>query len=146
MGMSTAFGTALLNHILENANIANIGDATGLQGSGTVGNLYISLHSADPTAGGNQSSNEVTYTGYARVACARTSGVWTVSGMTFQNAAAVTFPTSTGGSVTATYFALGTSASGAGMIVGSGALTASLAIANGTEPQFAAGVLTGSVS
>ena len=44
MPASTTFENLLLQHILQNANIANIGDATGLRGSTTTGSLYISLH------------------------------------------------------------------------------------------------------
>ena len=36
----------LLTHIFENGTVPLIGDATGLLGAGTVGNLYLSLHNA----------------------------------------------------------------------------------------------------
>jgi hypothetical protein len=104
--------------------------------------LYVSLHTADPTEAGDQTSNEATYTDYARVAVARTAGGWTVSGATAENAAAIVFPEASGGSDTLTHFAIGELASGAGDLYYIGALTASLAVSTGIEPQFAAGDLT----
>lgn len=76
---SNAFLSELAEHILNNAAIALIGDATGLPESATDGSLYVSLHTADPGATGNQTTNECAYTSYARVAVARTGAAWTVS-------------------------------------------------------------------
>ena len=53
MSASNAFETALLNNILKNAAIANVGDATGLPGSATAGILYVALHTADPGEAGD---------------------------------------------------------------------------------------------
>jgi hypothetical protein len=86
-------------------------------------NLFVSLHSADPGEGGTQSTNEVAYTGYARVAGARTSGGWTVSGTDptqVVNAATITFPICGATGATATHWAIGTLVSGAGVILASG--------------------------
>lgn len=143
MSKSNTFENDLLLLLFNNTNIANIGDATGLRGSSAAGNLYIALHTADPGEAGDQTTNEVAYTSYARVAVARSSGGFTVATNTVTNAAAITFPQCTGGAATATHFSIGTSASGAGKILYSGALTASLAISNGITPEFAAGDLDG---
>ena len=40
----------LLELIFQNLDAANIGDATGLRGSSAAGNMWISLHTADPDA------------------------------------------------------------------------------------------------
>lgn len=104
-------------------------------------NLFVSLHTADPTEAGDQTSNEATYGAYARVAVARTSGGWTVSGNAATNAAAIVFPEATSGTNTITHFAIGELTSGAGDLYYIGALTASLAVSTGIEPQFAAGDL-----
>jgi hypothetical protein len=104
--------------------------------------LYVSLHTADPTAAGTQSSNEAAYTGYARVAVARTSGGWSISSETISNVAAINFPLATGGSETETYVGVGTAASGAGVLLWAGPLTSGLAVSNGITPSFAAGALT----
>ena len=106
-------------------------------------NLYVSLHTGDPGEGGNQTTSECAYGSYARVTVARSSSGFTVSGNSVQNTALIQFPQCTSGSETATYFAIGTATSGAGQIIVSGALSASLAISSGIQPQFAAGALTG---
>lgn len=142
MSMSNAFETALLQHILENSDLANVGDATGLRGSTTAGVLYISLHTADPGEAGTQASNEVAYTGYARVSVVRSAAGWTVTNGVGTNDAAITFPQCTGGTSTATHFGIGSAVSGAGNLFISGALAASLAISNNVTPEFAAGQLS----
>lgn len=54
--------TDLLELIFNNVDWANIGDATGLPGSAVAGSLYISLHTASPGEGGDQTTNEASYT------------------------------------------------------------------------------------
>jgi hypothetical protein len=138
---TNAFETSLLGLIFTNANIASIGDATGLRGSSTAGVFYISLHTADPGETGSQNTSEAAYTSYARVSVARSGSAWTVSGNNASNAAAINFPAATGGSATCTYFGIGTDSSGAGNLLFSGALNASLAVSNGITPAFAIGDL-----
>ncbi len=142
MSLSNAFETALLQHIFNNNDVANIGDATGIRGSTAAGSLYVSLHTADPGEAGTQATSEATYTSYARVAVARTSGGWTISGNAVSNTAAINFPACTGGTNTITHFGIGTLASGAGTLLFSGALTASLAVSNGITPSFNASQLS----
>lgn len=141
MPMSTAMITAMLDLYFNNTNHANIGDATGLVASTADGNFYIGLHTATPGAGGDQTTNEATYTSYARVAVARTAAGWTISGTNVSNAAAVIFPTATGGSDTITHFSIGSAASGAGNLNWAGALDSSLAVSNLITPSFAIGEL-----
>jgi hypothetical protein len=142
MSMTNAAEANLLNLLFVNIDWANIGDAAGLQNSATAGSFYVSLHTADPGEAGDQSTSEVAYTSYARVAVARSAGGWTLTAQTISNTALVQFPTATGGTATATYFGIGTDLSGAGNLLMSGALTSSLSISNGIQPQFAAGALT----
>ena len=104
--------------------------------SSPLTNLYVSLHTADPTASGSQSSSEVTYTSYARVAVARTSSGWSVSGETVTPVAAITFPAGTGGSGTATNFGIGSAASGAGSLFYEGTISPSIVTGNGITPQL----------
>ena len=141
MSKSNTFETDLLNLIFVNTDIALIGDAAGLQNSATAGSLYVSLHTADPGEAGTQATNETAYTNYARVAVARTVGGWTVSGNTVSNAALVQFAQCGVTGATLTHFGVGTDASGAGKLLYSGALTSSLAVSSGIQPQFAAGDL-----
>jgi len=104
--------------------------------------VYLALHTADPTASGNQTSSEATYTSYDRVQVARTSGGWDVSGTTARNHALLQFPQCTGGSNTITHVSVGTAASGSGQILYVGALSSPLSVTNLIQPQFAATGLT----
>jgi hypothetical protein len=112
MSKSNAFETLLLQHIFLNADIADIGDAAGLQNSATAGSLYISLHTADPGEGGTQSTSEASYTGYARVAVVRTSSGWSVTGDTATNVDEILFGTCTASGQTITHVGCGVSSSG----------------------------------
>jgi hypothetical protein len=100
--------------------------------------LFVSLHTADPGAAGSQTTSEAAYTGYARVAVARTSGGWSISNETISNVGAINFPLCTGGSETETFVGVGTASSGAGVLLWAGPLTAGLAVSNGITPSFAA--------
>ena len=142
MSATNAFETGILSLIFENANFANIGDATGLRGSSTAGVFYISLHTADPTDAGDQTSSEATYTDYARVSVARSTSGWTVSGNAATNDAAITFPACTGGSSVCTHIGIGSDASGTGNLWFKGTLTPSLSISNGITPEIAIGQAT----
>ena len=145
MSMTNSAEAALLDLLFLNVDWANIGDAGGLQNSAAAGSFYISLHTADPGEAGSQTTNEVAYTSYARVAVARTAGGWTRSVSTVSNTALVQFPQATGGTATATHFGIGTDSSGAGNLLLKGALNSSLSISNGIQPQFAAGAMTATV-
>lgn len=141
MSMSNAFETKILELICNNAAIANIGDASGLQPSAIAGSLYVSLHTGDPGEAGNQGTNETVYTNYARVGVVRTAGAWAVSGDTVSNVALVQFPQCGATGATITYVGVGVSptAGDTGMLLFSGQLSASLTVANLIQPQFAAG-------
>ncbi len=141
MSMTNAAETALLTLIFNNTDWANVGDAAGLQNSAAAGSFYISLHTADPGETGNQSTSEANYTSYARVAVARTSGGWTISGNNVSNAAEIAFPAATGGSSTVTHFGIGSAASSTGNLFYKGALSSSLAVSGGITPSFAIGEL-----
>lgn len=118
---------------------ANVADNAA---SGPLTNLYLSLHTADPGVGGSQLTNETSYTNYARIAVARTTGGWAVpSGGATSNAALAQFAQCGASGATITHVAIGTAASGAGLVLYAGALNASLAVSNLIQPQFAAGDL-----
>ena len=57
MSKSNAFENDLLKHVFNNDAIALVGDATGLRGSTVAGDLYVSLHTADPDVFVNESSS-----------------------------------------------------------------------------------------
>lgn len=116
MSKSDTWESDLLKLVFNNTTAAGIGDSTGLVGSGAAGSLYLSLHTADPTEGGNQTSSEATYTNYTRIATARTTGAWSVSGSAptqAANVAQVNFPQAATGSPsnTITHVGVGTATS-----------------------------------
>lgn len=134
----------ILKLLFNNTNWANVGDATGLRGSSTAGSFFISLHTANPGETGTQTTSEAAYTSYARVAVARSSGGWTISGTSptqAANAAAINFPQCTGSTETETHFIVGRDTSGAGESLYYGALTSSLAVSTNITPSFAIGAL-----
>ena len=107
--------------------------------SSPLTNLYVSLHTSDPGEAGDQTSNECAYGSYARVAVARTSGGWTVSGNSVSPAATISFPTASSGSETATHAAVGTASSGTGKILYRGAIVPNITITSGVTPELTTG-------
>jgi len=132
MSIGAAFREDILDLIYNAVAIANIADNAS---TSPLTNLYVSLHTADPNAG-TQSTSEVTYTSYARVAVARTSGGWTITANSVSPAATISFPAGTGGSGTATHAAVGTLSTGAGVIIDSGALSPTIATGDGITPEI----------
>jgi len=138
-----AFETAILQLIFQNANLAAIGDATGLRGSTTAGNFYIALYVTTPPSDSAQGT-ECSYTGYARKDILRASGAggWTVSANNAYNTSAITFAQCTVGSNTALAFSINKAgSSGVDDAIYWGDLSANLAISPGITPEFAAGDL-----
>jgi hypothetical protein len=134
MSKSDSFENSWLKLVFNATAIANIADNAA---TAPLTNLYVALHTADPGEAGTQSTSEISYTGYARVAVARTTGGWTVTGNSVSPAAAITFPASTGGTGgTANFFSVGVAASGATTILYSGAVSPTIAVASGVTPQL----------
>jgi hypothetical protein len=113
-------------------------DATLFSAAGSATNLYVGLHTASPGAGGDQTTNEISYTGYARVAVARTTGGWTASSaQSTSPVATIAFGAMTAGTGgTATHFSIGTGSSGAGKLICFGTITPNIPVSNGTTPQL----------
>jgi hypothetical protein len=102
-------------------------------------NIATSLHTADPTDSGTATSSEVTYTSYARVSVARTSGGFTVSGTApcqVVPVATISFPAGTGGSGTVSYFSYCKTGGGAAAIIAVGTVTPNIVTGNGVTPQL----------
>ena len=116
MSKSNTFENDLLLLIFNNTDIANIGDAGGLQNSAAAGDLYVALHTGDPGEAGTAATN----------------------------AALVQFPECTSGSETITHVSItvGGTPTTADKILYSGALSASRSVSSGIQPQFAASALT----
>lgn len=139
MPKSTATCNSILALIFNATAWADIAENDS---SSPLANLYLSLHTASPGVGNDQQTNETAYTNYVRIAVARTAGGWDVpaAGAT-ANAALAQFAQCGVTGATITHVAIGTAASGAGTVLYQGALSSSLAVANGIQPQFAAGAL-----
>ena len=101
---------------------------------------YLALFTADPTETGGLGA-EATYTGYARVALTKASA-WTGGANPFVNANLIQFGACTAGSNALTHFAVVDTASGAVNMMISGALSSTLNVSAGIQPQFAAGALS----
>lgn len=115
MMFTTGFATALLDLILRNVDITGIGDAGGLRGSVTAGNMYVTACTAWPGQTPGQDTSEAAYAGYTRATVARPAGWAAASGGAISPAAAISFGERTDvGSEELSYFIIGDSASGAG--------------------------------
>lgn len=101
---------------------------------------YLALFTADPGESASLAA-EANYTGYARVALTKATA-WIDGGSTFTNAALIQFGACTAGTNALTHFAVVDTASGAVAQMISGALTSTLNVSAGIQPQFAPGVLS----
>jgi hypothetical protein len=133
MSKSDSFENSLLKLIFNATAISNLADNAG---TSPLTNLYVSLHTADPGETGNQSTSETSYTSYARVAVARTTGGWTVTANSVSPVANIDFPAATGGSGTITHFGVGTASSGAGVLYYSGTVTPNITVSSGVTPRL----------
>jgi hypothetical protein len=129
VSISNATETALLQYIFENT--APSWDAAT--------DLDIHLHTGDPGEAGNSSTSEATYGSYALVTVSRSGTGWTVTGDTATNDALIQFPQCSSGTNTITHVSI--TPTGSTVILFSGALSSSLAVSSGIQPQFAAGAL-----
>jgi hypothetical protein len=135
-----ASANSLLKLLFQNIAFDDVGDSDGLQPSAVAGSFYGALHSADPGPNGDQSTNEIAYSGYARVAVARGSGFSVVQNV-LTNAAPVVFPPCVGGSAVGLWFSFGLLGAGGGVILARGQLDPAIPISDGTTPAFNAGEL-----
>ena len=133
MSKGDTFENDWMKLIFQATAIANIADNAA---TSPLTNLYVSLHTADPADAGNQTTNETAYTSYARVAVARTSGGWTVTGNSVSPTANIDFPACTGGTATITHFGIGTASSGTGKLLYSGTVSPNISVSSGVTPRL----------
>lgn len=138
MSKGNTFENDLLKLIFQGTAIANVADNAS---SSPLTNLHLSLHTADPGEAGSQTTNETSYTGYARVAVARTSSGFTISNNEVTLAANTDFGACTGGTATITHFGIGTASTGTGKLLYKGALSPSISVASGVTPRINSGVI-----
>lgn len=135
MNTTLAFKVAVLKLLLQGTALANVFDNAA---SSPITNLYLSLLTGDPGTSNDQTVNETTYTGYARLAVARTSGGWSVDATTaiVTPAATLEFGTPSAGSGTITHAGIGKSSSGAGYLFMVGTVTPNIIITLGVPPRL----------
>lgn len=128
-----------MSNLTENATLKmHLQGADPAYRAGTT--QYLALFTADPGETGSLVA-EATYTGYARVALTKATA-WTDGGSSFTNANLVQFGACTAGTSAITHFAVVDTASGAVAQMISGALSATLNVSAGIQPQFQAGSLS----
>lgn len=132
-GKSDTFENDWLKLVFNATAIANLADNAA---TSPLTNLFVALHTADPGDTGTQSTSEATYTGYARVSVARTSGGWTVTGNSVSPVAAISFGACTAGTNTITHFSVGVASTGATKILYAGAISPSISVSAGVTPQL----------
>lgn len=131
-GFGTTFRNDVWKAIFHGTPIANLLDNAA---SSPLTNLYVAWHTADPGTG-DQTTSEASYTGYVRKAVARTSGGWTITGNVVNPVADVDGGECTGSAgAVITHWSIGFLSSGAGKIIGSGALASSHTVAVGDVPR-----------
>jgi len=131
MSFSNAAETDVLEYIFNGTNVA--WDANT--------DLWIALHTANPGETGTAVTSEATYGSYARLALTRATD-FTVSGNSVSNTNLEQFVACTSGSNIITYASIVDTASGAGNILVYAALSSSITVSTGVQPQFAIGALS----
>lgn len=99
--------------------------------------LFVSLHTADPGEAGDQTTSETAYTGYLRVAVARTTAGWTVTANSVSPASEVLFGPCTalpGGNIT--HVCVGTAATGPGSVLYRATMTPNISMAVTVAPRI----------
>jgi hypothetical protein len=136
-------GTTSCNNILAliyNATPwANVADNAA---ASPITNIYMALATVTGAPADTMSTNEATYTNYARQAVARTTGGWTApSGGATSNVAAVEYPSCgvTGNTITSGKTGVAT---GASAVLHYGDLNDPIAVSNQIQPRFPIGSIT----
>jgi hypothetical protein len=133
MSKGDTFENDLLRLIFNATAIANMADNAA---TSPLTQLFVSLHTADVGEAGSQTTNEVAYTGYARVGVNRNSGGWTVTANSVSPAANIDFGACTAGTATATHWAVGTASTGTGKVLYKGAISPTISISSGVTPRL----------
>lgn len=145
-GKADLYEADLLKLLLNATPIANVADNAA---TSPLTNLYVALHSGDPLTGatesGSQTTSELTYTGYGRVAVLRNNGTpaWTIttdgSGVTKavpNSIISFGMRTDGGAAQTASHFSVGSLVSGAGRIFYAGTITPNITVTQNVTPQL----------
>lgn len=129
MSLTNTMENALARALFQKANVTGV-----VSGATGVANFYAALYTASPTD--TATGAEAAYGPYARVAVARTTGGWTVTGNSVSPTANVDFPACTGGTTgVCTHFALLSAATGGTMYFW-GTVTPNISVAVGVTPRL----------
>lgn len=109
MAKSSASANALVALMYNATAIATVADNAA---STPITVVQIAAHTADPGAAGTQSTNETSYTGYARTTPARTTGGFTCSAGVVTLVADASFGACTAGTATLTHWSTGPATGG----------------------------------
>jgi hypothetical protein len=131
--ISNVAENAILDLIFRATAWANFADNAS---ASPLTNIHVAMATADYTDTGTMSSNEITYTSYARVNVARSTGWNAASGGSTSPAATISFPAGTGGSGTGSHFATGKTGGGAVDVLWYGTITPNIVTGNGVTPQL----------
>jgi len=139
--MSTSVSSA--NSILDLIYLATAwADMAQNDGTAPATSLDVALHTAAP-ASSAQTSNEATYTPYARIPVLRNLTGWDAAAAAANaNAALIQFAECTVGADTITHVSVGNN----DIIIFYGTLAAPRAVSAGIQPQFAAGALVTTIT
>lgn len=136
MPKSTLFANDVLALIFNATAIANLAQNNG---TSPATSMVFALHTAIPGLAGDQSTSEISYTGYARVNVLRqASGFAAPSGGIIFPAANVDFGAmSAGAGGTVTHASIGTTPSTtANKMLYYGSVTPTIAVTNGVTPRL----------
>jgi hypothetical protein len=116
-------------------NATAIADLAQDDASSPATTLTVALHTADPGEAGDQTTSETAYTGYARVAVARTTGGWTVTNNSVSPVANIDFGECTASPGAAiTHFSVGTGTGN--KLLYKGTVTPNVTMAVGVIPRL----------
>ena len=137
-GFGDTFENDLCKLIFNAVAIANVADNAA---AAPLTNLWLALHTADPTDAGTQGASEGGYAQYTRIAVARSTAGWVVSANSVSPVANADFPTNTSTSTgTFTYASIGvTSASTSSKILAYGAISPGINYGVGVIPRITTG-------
>jgi len=118
---------------------ANVADNAA---SSPITNIYVALSTVTGAVGDTMSTNEATYTNYARQTVVRSTSGWTApASRATSNAAQITFPQCGASGNTITSAKTG-KATGASDVFHYGDLNAPITVSNLIQPVFAIGAVT----
>jgi len=132
MSKQNDFEADLLKLIFQAVAIADLAENDTTSPATT---LTVALHTGDPGEAGTQATSEIAYTGYARIAVARTTGGWAITGNSISPVANIDFGEMTAGAGgTVTFVSVGTGV--ANKLLYSGAVSPTIAVVNGVIPRI----------